>query len=80
MSALVPQSPEEVVMTVSRLTAERERLGRLPVNSAYAVHRKRCVDRALAILSPPDSGAAFAAPPPEALDELSALLNSLSMR
>lgn len=79
MNSRIPASPEEVASLVSRLEAELARLGQLPPNSTFAIHRKRCVNRVLAILSPPEDSVEFSLPAPEAQDELSALLNSLSL-
>lgn len=79
MNSDVPASAAEVASLVLRMEAELARLRQLPANSSYALHRARCVRRALAILAPPSDGSQPALPAPEVQDELSALLGSLAL-
>lgn len=80
MNSGVPASAAETASLVSRMEAELVRLQKLPANSSYALHRARCVRRVLALLTPPaPGGGQLALPPPEAQDELSALLSSLAL-
>lgn len=55
-----------------RLEAEKARLDKLPLSSAYAAHRRRCVSRALELLNVTRLSS-------EAEDELAQLLGTLSM-
>lgn len=80
MNTGVPASAAEVTNLVSRMEAELARLQKLPANSTYALHRARCVRRALAILAPSvHGGGQLALPAPGEQDELSALLSSLAL-
>lgn len=63
---------------VDRLREERNNLTlpSMPSNSAYIAHRLTVIDRAIEILTPPPQSSQ----PAPSMDELSSLLESLSMK